>query len=268
MLINEIYIQTSVGNIILTNQHLQCASSPGDTSLGAAHLHPLHWVFVPLHNFVMTPVRSHCSWVILPPSTSHPPREALTPDLCKKATYSYPLGRRCLTTEGGLIITFDEHSTSMRYTIHTHLRHVTLLKEETNILHLQNLQSRELVCVKLSVTNSIFFLPISLPLMPTARIVQCAAKGIRTFSRGRAGGSRSNLFNVLYRLHSTFTPWVQGTTCPFSQRQIQITYSIFKEIQNETEIWLWSHQLKSTDSSWGILLFSFCLSLSHLCHLS
>lgn len=113
-----------------------------------------------------------------------------------------------------------------------------------------------------------FFLPISLPLMPTARIVQCAAKGIRTFSRGRAGGSRSNLFNVLYRLHSTFTPWVQGTTCPFSQRQIQITYSIFKEIQNETEIWLWSHQLKSTDSSWGILLFSFCLSLSHLCHLS
>ena len=57
-----------------------------------------------------------------------------------------------------------------------------LLKEKKNILHLQNLLNRELVRVNLSVTNSIFSLPISLPLIPTAGIVQCAAKGSKTFS--------------------------------------------------------------------------------------
>lgn len=87
--------------------------------------------------------------------------------------------------------------------------------------------------MNLSITNSFFFfssLLISLLLIPTAGTVQHAAKGIKTSSGG--GEGRSNSFNVFYRLYCAFTPRVQGTTRPFSGRQVQTTYGIFIEIHN------------------------------------
>lgn len=103
---------------------------------------------------------SHCSWVILPPSTSHPPRKLLTPDLCKMRQHSYPLGRNgCLTTEGGLIITFDGHSTSMRYPNSHTFKTCYVAQKQTSFI-LQNLLGRRLVCVKLSVTKFLFFLSL------------------------------------------------------------------------------------------------------------
>ena len=64
-----------------------------------------------------------------------------------------------LNHRGVLIIIFGVHSTSMRSVIHTHLKHLVLLKEGRNGPHLQNLLNRGLVGVNFSVTDSIIFSP-------------------------------------------------------------------------------------------------------------